>query len=142
MMSKLIIFLAIVAVAQIHAFTTPVSHSPPTFVHSKSETQRYNILDVFGSMISNFNKKVTASHILIKYEKGQDPNQVRNKLLDIKKQIANNPEKFAQAARQYSACPSAKNGGSLGEFGPGQMVKNFDKVRLCFVLSFVIYEVY
>lgn len=128
MFSKLIIFLLIVAVAQIHAFTTPISHSPPTFVHSKAETQRHNIIDVFGSMLSNFNKKVTASHILIKYEKGQNPEQVRTKLLDIKKQIGNNPDKFAQAARQYSSCPSAKNGGSLGEFGPGQMVKNFDKV--------------
>lgn len=107
-----------------------VSRNAQTFVHSQAETERYNILDVFGSMMSNFNKKVNASHILIKYEKGQDPNQVRAKLLDIKKQIGNNPSKFAQAAKQYSACPSAKNGGSLGEFGPGQMVKNFDKVRL------------
>jgi peptidyl-prolyl cis-trans isomerase C len=29
-----------------------------------------------------------------------------------------------------SGCPSSKNGGSLGEFGPGMMVKNFDDV--CF----------
>jgi peptidyl-prolyl cis-trans isomerase C len=37
---------------------------------------------------------------------------------------------FAQIASQHSLCPSGKQGGDLGEFGPGQMVKEFDQV--CF----------
>jgi peptidyl-prolyl cis-trans isomerase C len=35
---------------------------------------------------------------------------------------------FAACAREHSLCPSKNQGGSLGEFGPGQMVKEFDEV--------------
>lgn len=35
---------------------------------------------------------------------------------------------FAELARQHSSCPSGQNGGDLGEFGPGMMVKEFDEV--------------
>jgi peptidyl-prolyl cis-trans isomerase C len=35
---------------------------------------------------------------------------------------------FADVAREHSQCPSGKQGGELGEFGPGQMVKEFDEV--------------
>ena len=35
---------------------------------------------------------------------------------------------FAEVAKQHSSCPSSKQGGDLGDFGPGQMVPEFDKV--------------
>ncbi len=35
---------------------------------------------------------------------------------------------FAALAKQHSQCPSGKRGGELGQFGPGQMVKEFDQV--------------
>jgi peptidyl-prolyl cis-trans isomerase C len=35
---------------------------------------------------------------------------------------------FAEVAREHSTCPSGKDGGELGEFGQGQMVKEFDEV--------------
>ena len=35
---------------------------------------------------------------------------------------------FAEVARQNSSCPSGRNGGDLGEFGPGMMVPEFVKV--------------
>jgi len=35
---------------------------------------------------------------------------------------------FAELARQHSSCPSGQKGGDLGEFGPGMMVPEFDKV--------------
>ena len=35
---------------------------------------------------------------------------------------------FAEVARDFSECPSGNEGGDLGEFGPGEMVKAFDKV--------------
>lgn len=35
---------------------------------------------------------------------------------------------FAELAKQHSSCPSGAQGGELGEFGPGMMVKEFDEV--------------
>ncbi len=35
---------------------------------------------------------------------------------------------FAKVAKQHSNCPSGGNGGDLGEFSPGQMVREFDEV--------------
>lgn len=35
---------------------------------------------------------------------------------------------FAEIAAEHSTCPSGKQGGALGEFSPGQMVKEFDEV--------------
>jgi peptidyl-prolyl cis-trans isomerase C len=35
---------------------------------------------------------------------------------------------FAAVAKEHSLCPSKNQGGALGEFGPGQMVKEFDAV--------------
>ena len=35
---------------------------------------------------------------------------------------------FAALAREHSTCPSGKQGGDLGEFGPGEMVREFDEV--------------
>jgi peptidyl-prolyl cis-trans isomerase C len=37
-------------------------------------------------------------------------------------------EDFGDIARQYSKCPSGKQGGDLGEFGQGDMVPEFDRV--------------
>lgn len=37
-------------------------------------------------------------------------------------------EDFAKCARENSTCPSSRDGGNLGEFSPGQMVKEFDTV--------------
>ncbi|HBV67503.1 MAG TPA: peptidylprolyl isomerase, partial [Clostridiales bacterium] len=33
---------------------------------------------------------------------------------------------FEEAAAQYSSCPSKQAGGALGQFGRGQMVKEFE----------------
>jgi len=46
---------------------------------------------------------------------------------DLKKQIEGGAD-FADVAKQHSTCPSGQNGGDLGEFSPGQMVREFDEV--------------
>jgi len=60
----------------------------------------------------------TARHILVDSEE---------KCNSLKEQIAEGAE-FAELAKQHSSCPSGKDGGDLGSFGPGMMVPEFDKV--------------
>ena len=45
----------------------------------------------------------------------------------LKQQIADGAN-FAELAKQHSTCPSGREGGALGTFSPGQMVKEFDQV--------------
>ena len=45
----------------------------------------------------------------------------------LKTQIEDGAD-FAAVASEHSTCPSGKQGGALGEFGPGQMVAEFDQV--------------
>lgn len=60
----------------------------------------------------------SARHILVATE------EECNKL---KEEISGGAD-FAELARVHSKCPSGAEGGALGEFGPGQMVKEFDEV--------------
>ncbi len=62
--------------------------------------------------------KAQARHILVEHEE---------KCNDLKQQIENGAD-FADIAKENSSCPSGKTGGDLGEFSPGQMVKEFDDV--------------
>lgn len=62
--------------------------------------------------------RATARHILVDNEQ---------KCEDLKNQIAAGTD-FAAVASEHSTCPSGKQGGDLGEFGQGQMVKEFDDV--------------
>lgn len=45
----------------------------------------------------------------------------------LKEQIQGGAD-FAELAKEHSKCPSGASGGDLGEFGPGQMVPEFDTV--------------
>ena len=62
--------------------------------------------------------RAKARHILVPKE---------DDCLNLKTQIENGDE-FADVAREHSTCPSGKDGGALGEFSPGQMVREFDEV--------------
>ncbi len=62
--------------------------------------------------------KASARHILV---------NTKEECEELKQQIENGAD-FADIAKQHSTCPSGRKGGELGEFGPGQMVKEFDEV--------------
>jgi len=51
----------------------------------------------------------------------------QEKCEELKNQIEAGTD-FAAAAKQHSTCPSGQQGGDLGEFAPGQMVREFDDV--------------
>lgn len=63
--------------------------------------------------------KASARHILV------DSSELAE---NLKTQIAGGSD-FAALAKEHSQCPSgSRSGGALGEFGPGQMVQEFDEV--------------
>lgn len=74
--------------------------------------------DKFGS------ETVKASHILVDSEE---------KAKEILADIEAGKITFEDAAKEYSSCPSKAEGGSLGEFGHGQMVPEFDEA--CFSMQ-------
>ena len=45
-------------------------------------------------------------------------------------QITRGEVQFADLAKKESHCSSARNGGDLGEFGPGQMQKPFEDATM------------
>jgi peptidyl-prolyl cis-trans isomerase C len=84
----------------------------------------YFVWKAFGSMLVG--PSATASHVLVKSE---------SEALKLKEEIESEVKagaplgaKFASVAEKHSTCPSAKKGGELGTFKPGQMVKEFDTV--------------
>lgn len=74
---------------------------------------------------------VRASHILLMYQGSsrstatRTKDQARQQIDQIKQQIDQGAD-FAALAGQHSDCPSGKQGGDLGPFGRGQMVKPFE----------------
>lgn len=62
--------------------------------------------------------RASARHILVSTKEACE---------DIKVQIEGGGD-FAELAKEHSQCPSGHQGGELGEFSPGQMVKEFDDV--------------
>jgi len=62
-------------------------------------------------------QEISAKHILVDTEKEAQ---------DLYEKITKGEMSFEDAAQQHSKCPSGSNGGSLGSFGKGVMVKEFE----------------
>ena len=59
---------------------------------------------------------VRASHILV---------ETKEEAENVIDQLEEGAD-FAELAKEHSACPSGENGGDLGTFGKGRMVKSFE----------------
>lgn len=60
--------------------------------------------------------KIRASHILV---------EKQSQAIKVQEELKAGAS-FSELARRYSTCPSGKRGGDLGQFGRGQMVKEFE----------------
>jgi peptidyl-prolyl cis-trans isomerase C len=60
---------------------------------------------------------IKASHILVEHE---------YEIKDLQKKL-DEGSSFEDLARDFSKCPSGQDGGSLGHFSKGQMVKPFEE---------------
>ena len=85
----------------------------------KNETSEENIKNFYNEYVKSFKEytEVNASHILVK---------TKNEAVSIINKLKSKSE-FSELAKTFSIGPSGKNGGNLGWFGPGQMVKEFEK---------------
>lgn len=79
------------------------------------------IVDFFAANKNHYNTPESAdtSHILVKTEEECN---------DLYEKIINKELDFADAAREYSQCPSKQKGGELGMYPRGQMVPEYDAV--------------
>jgi peptidyl-prolyl cis-trans isomerase C len=108
-----------------HGFTaTPITITTTTTTTTTARSM--GIFDGISKAFSNTEYgppaeavKATARHILV-------PSQGEANM--VIKMITTGEESFENCARDYSTCPSSKQGGSLGSFTPGTMVPAFDKV--------------
>ena len=68
-------------------------------------------------------EQVLCQHILVK----GSGDKALDKIKEIRERIVSGKSDFAEEAKKHSDCPSGAEGGSLGWFGRGMMVPEFDK---------------
>jgi len=74
-----------------------------------------------------------ASHILVMVKENatdKEKKDAENKINAILAELKAKPADFEKLAKTNSQCPSGAQGGSLGAFGKGQMVPEFEKAVL------------
>ncbi len=77
-------------------------------------------------------EQIRASHILITVDAkatDADKKKAKEKAESLLKQLKSGAD-FAKLAQENSGCPSSKQGGDLGYFGKGQMVKPFEDAAI------------
>ena len=85
----------------------------------------------YEANVNQFEKgaTVSAKHILVKEE---------DECMAILAAINAGEKTFEEAAKESSTCPSGQQGGSLGEFGKGQMVKEFEEAAFAAEIGQVV----
>lgn len=71
---------------------------------------------------------VAARHILFQVAQGTPVPALRDRAESTLGDLLRAPERFEALAREYSNCPSAQHGGSLGQIQRGDMVPEFEQV--------------
>lgn len=104
----------------------------PDILEAKALQEVYSQIKITDEdALKYFNEvsQVRARHILIKVEENADEKTIeeKRKLAESIRQRVLNGEDFARLAKEYSEDEGSKeNGGDLGFFGRGQMVKEFE----------------
>jgi len=131
---------ALLAATVCEAFSPPAGRIAATGVRVRSTVPRASFFDDLKK-IAEYNQKyigtalssvfddrtAKASHVLFGYAKYDNGEADASAL---KARIESGDISFADAAKEYSTCPSAARGGDLGTFKKGAMVPEFDAV--CF----------
>ncbi len=94
------------------------------------EPTEADIEKYFADHKAEFSKgeQVLAQHILVTPDGDSQTSksEAYEKISAIRERIASGVKSFESEAAEHSTCPSGKEGGSLGWFGRGMMVKEFD----------------
>jgi len=73
---------------------------------------------------------VEASHILFAMTPRVPPERLRAKAAEVHAMACRDAARFADLAREFSNCPSAAQGGSLGQLARGDSVPEFERAVL------------
>jgi peptidyl-prolyl cis-trans isomerase C len=73
-------------------------------------------------------ERVEVRHILFQVTPGAQLELLRETATLILEELRQRPERFGELARRYSNCPSGAVDGSLGQFGRGECVPEFEEV--------------
>ena len=103
----------------------PIFNRPDAPFRAQGAKDRVSGIRIPGKMEFHFihgkehnMSQASARHILVKTE---------SECVKLKKEIEAGAD-FAEVAKKNSDCPSGRDGGDLGSFRPGSMVKEFDEV--------------
>merc|ERR1712072_1073641 len=110
----------------------------PTEPATEAPTQVKPILQLPKCPLITIFEKVRGSHLLVKHKDSRRPASWRQDpitrtkeealqlLAGYRARIVAKEATFEELASEFSDCSSAKKGGDLGMFGPGQMQKPFE----------------
>mmetsp|Transcript_22459 Transcript_22459/g.53380 ORF Transcript_22459/g.53380 Transcript_22459/m.53380 type:complete len:193 (+) Transcript_22459:67-645(+) len=131
------IILSIMILSECERFSVAFSRHTSTTFSRCNTSLSMGLFDGIAKAFSNENfkgqdQRVRASHILIKSDDSEKVLEtVRSLLGELQDRTVMGdeslPQIFAELARRESQCPSKDNGGDLGVFGKGKMVKEFDE---------------
>ncbi|WP_047986143.1 peptidylprolyl isomerase [Ornithinibacillus californiensis] len=84
------------------------------------------IEEKFNEMKENNELQIRASHILIQENEETSAEEAEALVQEVQQKLDEGAD-FAELAKEYSTDGSAANGGDLGYFGTGKMVKEFEE---------------